>query len=457
MAIDITNDFAATALGDAASGPDLDAAAIDTSVLTASPAFLAPDGSARFPWGGPGDGGTVRASTSSTGGQANSNSYDPALSANGRFVAFESFAANLVPNDANGTGDVFVKDLRTGRLTLASADAAGNGGNGASSLSSISADGRFVGFESSASNLVPNDANGSFDAFVKDLRTGTVTLASSNAQGDGGNGPSFSATISGDGRFVAFASDATNLVPGGTVESGSLFVKDLRTGSVTLASADADGTEGNAFNFSPSLSMDGRFVAFESSATNLVPDNADGTGDVFVKDLRTGQLTLASTNADGTGGNSLSLDPSLSANGRFVAFASFATNLLPGGTEGEQIFVKDLRTGEVTLASADAGGQAGDGRSLNPAISPNGRYVSFSSEASNLVPDDANNTEDVFRKDLWTGGIDRLTNNVPADNPYGPGSEASSVANTGAVAFNSLAGNLVPNDTNGAYDIFLST
>lgn len=458
----------ATAARDAAAGPDpAPGAVIDASVLTAQLAFLAPGHSARFPWsrfpwarfpwGGPGGGRTVRASTSSTGGQSDGDSSYPALSANGRFVAFESDAANLAPNDSNRASDIFVKDLRTGRLTLASADAAGNGGNHGSSLPSISADGRFVAFDSAASNLAPGDANGFYDVFVKDLRTGQVTLASSDAQGNGGNSTSVSAAISGNGRFVAFASDATNLVPGGTGEDQNLFVKDLRTGTVTLASADAAGTEGNRASFGPSLSADGRFVAFTSWATNLAPNDANGTGDLFVKDLRTGRLTLVSVGVDGTQANDISVNPSLSADGRFVAFDSYATNLLPGGTESRQVFVKDLRTGRLTLASADAGGQAGDGRSIYAALSPNGRYVSFSSEASNLVPGDANNAEDMFRKDLWTGGISRLTNNAPADYPYGLGSEWSSVTNTGAVAFSGAAGNLVPNDTNGAHDIFVST
>ena len=470
MATDTANHPATAARGHAAFGPDpapgAASAVIDASVLTAQLAFLPPGNSARFPWtrfpwsrfprGGPGGGRTVRASTSSTGEQSDGDSRYPALSANGRFVAFESDATNLTPNDSNRASDIFVKDLRTGRLTLASADAAGNGGNHDSSLPSISADGRFVAFESAASNLAL-DANEFYGVFVKDLLTGQVTLASSDAQGNQGNNTSAGAAMSGNGRFVAFASDATNLVPGGTGEDQHMFVKDLRTGTVTLASADAAGTEGNRASFGPSLSADGRFVAFTSYATNLVPNDANGAGDLFVKDLRTGTVTLISADAGGTQANDISVNPSFSADGRFIAFDSYATNLLPGSTESRQVFVKDLRTGRLTLASADVGGQAGNDSSIYAALSPDGRYVSFNSEASNLVPGDANNAEDVFRKDLWTGGIDRLTNNAPADYQYGLGSGRSSVTDTGAVAFNTATGNLVPNDTNGAHDIFLST
>ncbi len=365
----------------------------------------------------------------------------------------------------NGKADVFVKDLRTGQVTLVSADAQGNQGNSDSnsSLSSISGTGRYVAFDSFATNLVPDDTNAALDVFVKDLRTGQVTLASADAQGNQGNASSVGTSISRDGRAVAFTSFATNLLPDGT-KGEQVFVKDLRTGQVTLASANADGTEGNdsfgGSSFAASLSADGHAVAFTSSASNLVPDDTNGSSDVFVKDLDTGQVTLASANADGTEGNysSVSGSASLSGNGRFVAFSSYATNLLPDGTKGEQVFVKDLSTGQVTLASADAGGNAGDRISINPAISPNGRYVSFTSNASNLVAGDTSSVENIFVKDLWSGEVKQLTDNTASViNRFGPGQERSVVANTGAVAFTSPASNLVPGDTNGVFNIFLST
>jgi Tol biopolymer transport system component len=424
-----------------------DTAAITAATLASSPpAFIAPPG-------------VVRVSTDAAGGQANGDSYDPAVSGNLRYVAFESAASNLLPGDANGSTDIFVKDLRTGAVTLASAGAGGTAGNGGSSVPSLSAAGRFVAFESAASNLVPGDGNGQNDIFVKDLHTGGVTLASADAQGTPGNAASYDTALSANGRFAAFSSDASNLVPGDANGTTDVFVKDLRTGAVTLASADAGGTAGNQFSNTPSLSADGRTVAFTSLASNLAPGDGNAATDVFVRDLRSGALTLASADASGTEGNSGSFTTrsALSADGRLAAFSSFATNLLPGGTGGsEQVFVKDLGTGAVTLASADAAGTAGDKSSSFAAISPNGRYVSFNSDAANLAPGDNNGIGDVFVKDLWTGGIRELTANVPSSTSYYDPLQRSAVTNTGAVAFDSPAGNLVAGDTNGASDIFLS-
>lgn len=456
------NAVAAAAFDDGADPGEastLDFAAIDASTVTAqSLAFMAPDGAR--PFGEPNSGGTVRVSTSSTGGQSNGASYLSAVTGNGRFVAFDSFGSNLVPNDTNGNLDVFVKDLRTGRLTRVSTDAAGNQGNAGSDTPSISADGRFVAFDSFASNLVPGDANNRPDVIVKDLRTGRVTLASADAAGNQGNDSSYNPSLSGDGRSVAFISYASNLVPGDANNEVDVFVKDLRTGRVTLASADAAGNAGDRFSSNPSLSADGRFVAFTSLASNLVPGDTNENTDVFVKDLRTGRVTLVSADAAGNVGDvgSESGKASISADGRYVAFDSGATNLLPDTSNGgRQVFVKDLRTGKLTLASADAAGIKGDRSSAAAAISPNGRFVAFSSFADNLVAGDAGLTENLFVKDLWSGGIREATASSPGYSPLGNSVNRASVTNAGAVVFNDNASSRVPNDTNGVQDIFFST
>jgi Tol biopolymer transport system component len=401
-------------------------------------------------------------SANGAGDQANNGSFDPVTTQDLRTAAFVSFASNLVEGTAADPGNptfgginVFAKDLRTGEVALVSADASGNEGNASSFGPSLSASGRLVAFSSDASNLVPGDTNGTRDVFVKNLRTGEMTLVSADAAGTEGNGFSFIASLSDNGRFVAFGSDASNLVPDDGNGTSDVFVKDLRTGEVALASADASGNEGNGFSVEPSLSANGRFVAFQSFASNLAPGDTDADVDVFLKDLRTGETTLASADAEGNAGDGSSLAPSVSANGRLVAFQSFAANLVPGDTnDAADVFVKDLRTGAVTLVSAGAGGNPGDDSSYAPSVSDNGRYVVFESNASNLVPGDTNGTSDIFLRDLRTGALSLVSadrNGEEGDSNSG----GADVTDAGAVVFGSGATNLVPGDTNGTFDIFL--
>ncbi|HMJ31064.1 MAG TPA: hypothetical protein VK512_20330, partial [Xanthobacteraceae bacterium] len=186
---------------------------------------------------------------------------------------------------------------------------------------SISADGRYVAFRSDASNLVPGDTNGTGDVFVRDLQTGAITRVSTNASGDQGNSASGDPSISADGRYVAFYSSASNLVPGDTNFLADVFVRDLQTGAITRVSTNASGVQGNGgehpsvSSWSPSISADGRYVAFDSYASNLVPGDTNGYADVFVRDLQTGAITRVSTNASGDQGNSFSSNPSISADG----------------------------------------------------------------------------------------------------------------------------------------------
>ena len=252
-----------------------------------------------------------------------------------------------------------------------------------------------MAFFSYASNFVAGDERNTYDLFVKDLETGTVTLI----------GPAAYATISlaTAGRYEAFHSDATDLVAGDTNNARDVFVKDLQTGAIIRASISADGTQANNWSQVPSISADGRYVAFESYATNLVGNDTNANAnapDIFVKNLQTGTIIYASTAADGTkaqGGDSLSSTSAfLSANGRYVAFNSSATNLVSGDTNGKyDIFIKDLQTGAIARVNAADGAQPnGDSGALS--FSADGRYVAFSSLASNLVTGDTNRFVDVF-------------------------------------------------------------
>jgi Tol biopolymer transport system component len=275
---------------------------------------------------------TVRVNLATGGAQANDNSNGPALSADGRFIAFYSLASNLVAGDTNGTLDVFVHDRQTGQTTRVSVASDGTQGNGDSSAPVLSADGRFVAFASAASNLVPGDTNGSFDAFVHDRQTGQtirVSVASNGAQSDGGGTlPALSA----DGRFVAFESASANLVAGDTNGFPDIFVHDRQTAQTTRVSVATNGAQSNSASNGPSLSADGRFVAFRSVSSDLVAGDTNNTGDIFVHDRQTGQTTRVSVASNGAQANGFNRLGGVSADGRFVAFESEASNLVAGDT-----------------------------------------------------------------------------------------------------------------------------
>ena len=231
-----------------------------------------------------GQGTTKRVSLGPGGVQGNAGSYSPALSAGGRFVAFQSWASNLVPGDTNGRTDVFVHNRRTGRTERVSVGPNGAQGNAGSASPALSADGRFVAFGSDATNLVPGDTNGEADVFVHDRRTGTTERVSVGPGGGQGNGESFSPSLSADGRFVAFQSYATNLVPGDTNNTSDVFVRDRGTGTTERVSVRRDGVHDTSDTLT--LSADGRFVAFHSEASNLVVGDTNGEVDVFVQDRK---------------------------------------------------------------------------------------------------------------------------------------------------------------------------
>ena len=351
---------------------------------------------------------TERVSVASDGSEGDSDSYSSAISADGRFVAFESYASNLVPVDTNDTIDIFVHDRQTGtteRVSVASDGSEGDSDSYSSAIS-ISGDGRYVAFESYASNLVPGDTNDMGDIFVHDRVTAETTRVSVDSAGNEGNAWSYGVAISADGRHVAFRSYASNLVPGDTNDMGDIFVHDRQTGETTRVSVDSAGSEGNGWSEYPSISADGRFVAFESYASNLVPVDTNDTMDIFVHDRQTGTTERVSVASDGSEGDSDSYSSAISADGRFVAFESGASNLVPGDSnEMTDIFVHDCQTGTTERVSVASDGSEGDSGSYSSAISADGRFVALSSYASNLVPGDTNGTEDIFVHDRGTESI----------------------------------------------------
>ncbi|MFN8428018.1 MAG: hypothetical protein U0X87_17395, partial [Anaerolineales bacterium] len=241
----------------------------------------------------PGD--TTRVSVDALGTQANDASKRSSISGDGRFIAFESDASNLIANDTNAATDIFVKDRQTGEVTRVSVDSSGAQANEGSGGAAISNDGRYVAFISDASNLVANDTNGVTDVFLRDRQLGTTTRISVSTSGESANAFSdYPLSISSDGRFVAFNSDASNLVPNDTNNSTDIFVHDNQTGSTERVSVASDGTQADSTSFAPSISANGQFVVFTSRAANLVSGDTNNALDVFVRDRQAGTTTRVS-------------------------------------------------------------------------------------------------------------------------------------------------------------------
>ncbi|HET6164505.1 MAG TPA: hypothetical protein VFG37_12610, partial [Planctomycetota bacterium] len=360
--------------------------------------------------------------------------FEFAISTDGRCVAFVSYASNLVQGDTNQDEDVFVHDRATGTTERVSVDSAGgqaNGGNRhvpGSSQPSISADGQVVAFTSFADNLVTGDANGVSDVFVHDRSSGVTERVSVDSAGAEANGASDGPAISADGRFVAFTSAADDLVAGDTNQTYDVFVHDRATGTTERVSVDSLGVEGNATSSVASISADGQVVAFHSSASNLVAGDSNGTYDVFVHDRSTGITERGSVDSSGRQADGGSSYPSLSSDGRRLAFRSFATNLVSNDTNGVgDVFLRDRTTGTTERVSVDASEAEADGESFSAAISGDGRIVAFTSIATNLIAGDTNSFYDVFVRDTgvpaaWsnygtgvagTNGVPSLTSQLP--------------------------------------------
>ena len=406
---------------------------------------------------------TSRASVGPGGAQSDKGSTFPSISTDGRYVAFQSTASNLVPGDTNGVSDVFVRDRQTGTTERVSVDSGGGEGNGGSYFPSISADGRYVAFLSYADDLVTGDTNTAPDVFVRDRQGGAterVTVATSGVQGNAGS--YWAPAISADGRYVAYQSNSRNLVGGDTNAASDVFVRDRQAGTTERVSVDSGGGEGNGSSAYGSISADGRYVAFASAATDLVAGDTNGVSDIFVRDRQTGTTERVSVDSGGAQGNASCYEPStpgISADGRYVAFVSYASDLVPGDTNGlADVFVRDRQGGTTDLVSVDSGGTQGNTDSSGaPSISADGRFVACANNASNFAGGDSNGASDVFVRDRQGGTTVRVS--VDSGGAQADGSSGYfglSISGDGRyVAFASDAGNLVTGDTNSQSDIFV--
>jgi Tol biopolymer transport system component len=397
---------------------------------------------------------TERVSVPSQGEQGNADANRPSISGDGTVVAFQSGASNLVPGDANLRSDIFVVDRTTGTIVRASEATDGAEGNAGSLSPSISGDGRDVAFYSAASTLVPGDTNGSWDVFVHDRvagRTERVSIGPGGVEGDSHSGDP---SISADGRFVAFSSEATNLIAGDGNGTPDVFVHDRETGVTERVSVAADGSEGSGHSYDPSITADGRSVALWSSSSNLVAGDANERADVFVRDREAGTTERVSVAADAAEAAGHSYATAISGDGRHVAFESWASNLVPADTnEAPDVFVRDREAGTTERVSVGADGAEGNNYSFFPSISGDGRHVAFYSLASNLVPGDTG-APDVFVRDRDTGTTEQVSVGPDAAQPDG-GSASPSLSAAGRhVAFDSEASNLTSGDTNGTWDVF---
>jgi Tol biopolymer transport system component len=405
-----------------------------------------------------------RVSVRSDGVQGNAQSSGAATSANGSCVAFYSDANNLLPQgaagDTNGVRDVFMFDQATGELERVSVSSAGGQANGPSQtqgfLPAIDAGCECVAFSSDATNLVPDDTNQQTDVFVRSLMTGTTERASRGAGGEA-NGPSVFASVSAGCTRVAFQSDATNLIPDDANAVADIFVFDRATGGLARVNVGATG-EANGFSITPSISADGACVAFTSAASNLLAGDTNGKLDIYV--ACNGQVTCrASRSSAGGEPNNDSFLPALSADGRLVAFKSFASNLAPGDVNtAADVFLHDCTTGTTELVSVGARGNLGDDNSFPPSISGDGRFVAFGSFASNLIPGvSTRGNAQIYVRDrqLATTMLISANPNGRPSNASAPDIPPSISFDGGFVAFASLATNLVPGDTNSVMDAFL--
>jgi len=401
-----------------------------------------------------------RDSVDSAGAEADGSTNLALISADGRFVLMVSVASNLVANDTNGAQDVFVHDRSTGVTECVSADPSGNPGNAASGgflpSASISADGHFVSFVSDATNLVSNRTTSGSQIFVRDRSTGITEIASVDATGNESNASCLFSWLSDDGGIVAFDSDGSNLVAGDTNGCSDVFVRDRATGAIERVNVDSAGNQANQGGDLATISADGQVVCFTSTSTNLVAGDTNKVLDVFVRDRRIGVTERVSVDSAGVECNGTTWAGGMSPDGRFVVMNGVASNLVSNDTNGKvDVFLRDRATGVTERISVDSAGGESNDYSLGFPVSDDGRFVAFFSPASSLVSGDTNGVSDVFIHDRTTGVTTRRSVDPFGAEANGESEIVTMSADGQVVSFSSSATNLVGNDTNGVMDAFV--
>lgn len=403
-------------------------------------------------------GGTYRMSVSSDKVEANGPSGAAAVSGDCSLVAFASASSNLVPRDSRTHVDVLARDRDTRQTRLVSRARDGGRANGSSRPNSVSRTGRFVAYDSTASNLVTGDRNGWQDVFVRDLDRRRSELVSVTVGGGTGDGASTMPSISDNGRFVSFNSDAENLTVEPSMNDVDVFLRDRELGTTQLVSRGAGGALPDAGSGPSEISGNGRYVLFNSAATNLV-EGGDGDTliDAYRFDRLTGETILVSVGSGGavTDDAPVSGDD-ISYDGRYVALTTYSHRMVDSPEVSEaNVYWRDLLTGEVRMASVGTDGLPGDSFAFYASISGDGQVVSFDSQSNGLVPGDRNFKVDAFVRDVHRGVTRRATVSVAGRGVDRGGSASAGSSDGRCVAFTSDASKLVPRDRNGVADVFL--
>ncbi len=408
---------------------------------------------------------TVERVSITSGGAEIVNAQRPAISQDGRYVAFWTDANGVVAaDDTNNQGDVYVHDRSTNetvRVSIGNGNVQGN--NVTFNELDISGSGTLIAMTSAATNFVTGDTNNAADIYVFDRGVGAMARVSLSYTGAQANGASSNPVISQDGRFVLFRSAATNLIANDTNAQPDLYLYDRvvnpvsQIARVNVASDDAQSNQEDP-NSQYDMNGDGTVIVFDSIGSTLVPNDTNNTYDIFLRDRLSDVTSRISVGANAVQGNGASTSPVISADGRYVAYSSAAANLVTGDTNGvTDIFLYDRITSTTTRVSITTEGTQANGKSSQPEISGNGRYVSFASDATNLVPDDTNGVTDIFVHDTETGITTRVNVDSGGQQAVGAAAPLHSMSSGGqAIAFESAAANLVPNDTNNSNDVFVA-
>ncbi len=398
----------------------------------------------------------ARVSISYDGTEVLTNSDSSLIGDNGYYVIFESEASDLVENDTNGKSDIFVYDRVERQVSRVSVASDGSEGNGSSTHPAISREGRIIAFVSTSSNLVPGDDNNSADIFVHDLDTGITVLVSKSSSGVIGNGDSSDVFVSCYGDYVVFTSNASNLVPGEVNRSRAVFLHDLVSGETVLVSKSSEGDIAYGSSKTPAVDENGRYVTFASNASNLVNNDYNRAWDIFIHDLETSETWRISESPDGSDGDGLSISPTIDCEGTHVVFISYASNLVAQDNNySADVFVYDIVADTLERVSVSSAGVEANDYTYSASINEDGRYVVFESDATNLVPDDLNARTDIFVRDIVNGVTSRVSLAYDGAESNGYSFQPSISCDALFVSFESDATNLVLDDFNNRTDIFI--
>ncbi len=385
-----------------------------------------------------------------------SSVFETQISANGRWVTFRTVAENMLEGGNDPSSDIFLVDTKKGDIVQVSRTHTGGDPTGSCQSPVISATGRFVAYRTSDPDIVEGDELNTNDIFLFDRIKETTVRISTALNGGGATMVAWEPSISKNGRFVAFSSAANLLVAGDLDNTRDVFLRDVKLGVTTLLSPTPPGAAVDGASESPKISANGRFVVFESSAA-LLPEDDNGALDVYRRDLKLDTLELVSINADGLVGDASSSNPDISDNGRYVTFVSGAKNLVAGATAFVSVFRRDMKKGMLELVNANPDGVPSASIASAHSISPDGRFVAFGSLGTDLGPEDLNLHTDIYLKDMKKGDVTRVSlgfGGVETDDT----SAAPSASKKGKfIAFESLATTLLEaGDGNFGTDIYVA-